>query len=247
MTDPLHGKAALVTGGSRGIGAAIAQRLAADGADVAITYARSPEAAQQVLAAIKAKGVRGEGIAADAADAAAMTALVPRVVERLGRLDILVNNAGIFFTGPLEQASDDEFRRMIDVNVRAVFLAGRGAARVMGPGGRIINVGSIAGERAPFPGLGLYSMSKFAVAGLTQAWARDLAPKQITVNCIQPGPIATDMNPADGPFADAQRQMVPLGRLGKPTEIAAIVAMLARPEASFITGATLNVDGGMLA
>lgn len=245
MSDSLSGKVALVTGGSRGIGAAIAERLAADGADVAITYAKSAQAAERVVAAVKARGVRGEALRADAADGEAASAAVPLVVERLGRLDILVNNAGIFFTGPVESSSDEEFERMVNVNVRAVFLAGRAAARVMAEGGRIVNIGSIVGETVPFPGIGLYAMSKFAVAGLTRAWARELAPKKITVNCVQPGPIDTDIIPRDPQFVETLRQMVPVGRFGQASEIADVVAMLAAPASAFITGATINVDGGV--
>jgi 3-oxoacyl-[acyl-carrier protein] reductase len=248
MTGRLTGKVALVTGGSRGIGAAIAERLAADGADVAITYSSSPEAAERVVAAIRQNaGVRAEAIRADAADPAAVKGVVPAVVERFGRLDILVNNAGVWVQNVLTEATDEEFDRVVDVNVRAVFLTAREAARVMQPGGRIINIGSILGERVVFPGISLYSMSKFAVAGLTRGWARDLGPRGITVNCIQPGPIDTDMNPATGDFAAVQRQGTALGRYGEPTEIAASVSFLASPEASNVTGATITVDGGTIA
>ncbi|HEY0523400.1 MAG TPA: 3-oxoacyl-ACP reductase family protein [Stellaceae bacterium] len=248
MVGRLTGKVALVTGGSRGIGAAIAERLAADGADVAISYSSSSESAERVVAGIRrSAGVRAEAFHADAADPAAVKALVPAVVEQFGRLDILVNNAGIWQQNILTEATEEEFDRIVGVNVRAVFLAAREAARVMQPGGRIINIGSVLGERVPFPGVGLYSMSKFAVAGLTRAWARDLGPRGITVNCIQPGPVDTEMNPATGDFAAVQRQGTALDRYGRADEIAAAASFLASPEATYVTGATINVDGGTIA
>ena len=207
MNGSLHGKVALVTGGSRGIGAAIAERL---GADVAITYVKSHEAAQRVVATIKGKGVRGEVFQFDAADAKAVAAVVPQVVKNFGRLDILVNNAAIFFAGPLENSSDEEFERMINVNVRAVFFMGRAAARVMGSGSRIINIGATSVNRVPSPGISLIVMTKSAVAGLTRAWARELASRQITVNCIHPGPTETDaLLGADPKFLEELRQMMP--------------------------------------
>lgn len=171
--------------------------------------------------------------------------MVPQVVARLGRLDILVNNAAVFFTKPLENTSDEEFERMVNVNVRAVFFAGRAAARVMSPGGRIINIGAVSADHAPAPGLSLIAMTKSAVAGLTRAWARELAPRQITVNCVQPGPIETEaLLGADPKFLEELRQMMPVGRVGQPSEIADVVALLAAPASGFITGTTINVDGG---
>ena len=245
MNGSLRGKVALVTGGSRGIGAAIAERLAADGADVAITYVQSHEAAQRVVATIKGKGVRGEAFQFDAADAKAVAAVVPQVVKNFGRLDILVNNAAIFFAGPLENSSDEEFERMINVNVRAVFFMGRAAARVMGSGSRIINIGATSVNRVPSPGISLIVMTKSAVAGLSRAWAREFASRQITVNCIHPGPTETDaLLGADPKFLEELRQMMPVGRVGQPSEIADVVALLAAPTSGFITGATINVDGG---
>ena len=240
----LQGKTALVTGGGRGIGAAIARRLAADGANVAITYSRSGEAAETVAAACREKGVEVETVQADSGNAKDAAGLVDKVVERFGRLDILVNNAAVLSSASLEETTDEDFDRAMNVNVRGVFVVSRSAARVMGEGSRIINIGSIFGESMPLANLGLYTMSKFAIAGLTRAWARDLGPRGITVNCVQPGPIDTDMNPAQGPFADILTPRTALGRYGKPEEIADLVAFLAGPQSSYLTGSCLNADGG---
>ena len=240
----LQGKTALVTGGGRGIGASIARRLAADGANMAITYSQSAEAAETVAAACREKGVEAEAMPADSGNAKDVAGLVDKVVERFGRLDIMVNNAGVLSSASLEETTDEEFDRAMNVNVRGVFVVSRSADRVMGEGGRIINIGSIFGESMPLANLGLYTMSKFAVAGLTRAWARDLGPQGITVNCVQPGPIDTDMNPAQGPFADLLTPRTALGRYGKPDEIAELVAFLAGPQSSYLTGACINADGG---
>lgn len=232
----LEGRVALITGGSRGIGAAVARRLAEAGANVAVTYVDSTEAAERVAA---------EAIRADCADVGEIASLVEKVVERFGRLDVLVNNAGTTPVGMLEESTDEDFDRTVDVNIRAVFLAAREAAKVMEPGGRIVNIGSVWGELVPMAGLGLYAMSKFAVVGMTRAWARDLGPKGITVNCVQPGPTDTDMNPADGPWSEGITPLTALGRYGQPKEIAELVAFLSGPQSSYLTGAMINADGGL--
>lgn len=246
-STPLAGKVALVTGGSRSIGAAIARRLAADGAAVALTYSASPAQADAVVQAIEQAGGTALAIRADAADAAAVRAAVEQTVQTFGRLDILVNNAGIGIVKPIDEFTLEDFDRAVDVNVKGLFVATQEAQRHMGAGGRIVNIGSINSERVPFAGAALYVMTKSAVAGLTKALSRDLGPRGITINNVMPGPTDTDMNPAQGAFADQMRTHVALQRYAQGDEIADVVAYLAGPGSSYITGASLAVDGGYAA
>jgi NAD(P)-dependent dehydrogenase (short-subunit alcohol dehydrogenase family) len=233
-----------VTGGSRGIGAAIARRLAADGADVAITYQRSAEAAEKLAAEIRATGRKAVAIAADSADSRSGDAAVAATVAALGGLDILVNNAGIFEGGKLEEMSLADIERSIAVNVTAVALASRAAIPHFGPGSRIINIGSCLASHVPGPGMSIYAMTKAALVGLTKGLARDLGASGTTVNIVHPGPTDTDMNPADSERADGQRQAMALGHYGTADDVAASVAFLASDDARQITGAELAVDGG---
>lgn len=244
MNNNLDGKVALVTGGSRGIGAAVALRLAEDGADVAFTYQQNTERADAVVDQIKSIGRRALAIQADSADIAAVTAAVDRAATEFGRLDILVNNAGVYLTGPLAELGLEEFESTVAVNVRAPFAASKAAVDHMAGGGRIVNIGSNTAERVVFPGFALYSMSKTALIGLTKGLARELGPRGITVNMVNPGPTDTDLNPADGPHAGMIRDFTALGRYGTPAEIAAAVAYLTGNDGQYVTGAMLNVDGG---
>ncbi|MGW6733733.1 SDR family oxidoreductase [Streptomyces sp. NPDC055013] len=240
--ETLHGKVALVTGAGRGIGAATALRLARDGADVAVTYVNGKEAAEEVVRAVEALGRRAVALRADSADAAEAAGAVERTVEELGGLDVLVNNAGVGVLGPLEGLSLADVDRVLAVNVRGVFLTSQAAAARMGAGGRIITIGSCMVQRVPGPGGTLYATSKSALIGLTKALARELGPRGITANVIHPGPIDTDMNPADGPYASDQAALTALGRFGTADEVASMVAYLAG--ADYVTGTEFAVDGG---
>jgi 3-oxoacyl-[acyl-carrier protein] reductase len=239
----LNKKVALVTGGSRGIGAAIAKRLAADGASVAITYAKDANAASAVVKAIERDGGRAIAIQADAANIEAVKGAVEKVFATFGRLDVLVNNAGTAIPKPFEETTLEEMDRVIDINVRGVFVTTQAALRHMNDGGRIINIGSAVGERVQVPGLVPYSATKGAVKIFTQALSRELGSRNI--NNVQPGPIDTDLNPAAGDWAVPQKALTALDRYGRVDDIASMVAFVAGPEASYITGANLTVDGGM--
>jgi NAD(P)-dependent dehydrogenase (short-subunit alcohol dehydrogenase family) len=243
----LSGKVALVTGGSRGIGAAIAQRLAHDGADVAFTYVTAADKAQAVAKQIDADGGRVLVIQADNADPGAVTGAVEQTVREFGRLDILVNNAGIVIDGPLEEMTVEHADRLWAVDVRAVFAASQAAARHMSAGGRIITIGSALAERVPVPGLTLYAMVKSALTGLTKGLARDLGPRGITATVVHGGLIDTDMNPANGPAAAFLSTVPALGHYGTAGDIAATVAHLAGDGGRYVTGTAITVDGGFAA
>jgi 3-oxoacyl-[acyl-carrier protein] reductase len=242
MTKKLIGKVALVTGGSRGIGAAIVKRLAEEGAQVAFTYSSSKEAADKLTAEV---GGKTTAYQADADAPDKLPQLAAKVLKDFGKIDILVNNAGIMEgTGLIGEIDPAGYQKQMRVNVDAVFTLTNEVVKTMEPGSRIINISSILGERAIMQGISSYNASKFAVLGQTRSWARDLAPKNILVNAVLPGPIDTELNPGDGPNAEGQRAMIPMGRYGKPEEIAGAVAFFAGPDATFITGAELAVDGG---
>ena len=245
MSKTLEGKIALVTGGSRGIGAAIAKRLGAEGANVAITYTKGADAAALVVKEIESAGREAIAIQADAADADAGKAAVEKTVARFGRLDVLVNNAGTAIPKSFEETTLEEMDRVIDINVRGPLVATQAALKHMKPGGRIIMIGSSVGERVMVPGLVPYSATKGAVKMFTQGLSREVGSRGITVNNVQPGPIDTDLNPAAGDWAVPQKAATALDRYGRVEEIAAMVAFVAGPESSYITGANLTVDGGM--
>jgi 3-oxoacyl-[acyl-carrier protein] reductase len=245
MSNNLEGKIALITGGSRGIGAAIAKRLAADGADVAITYTKGADAAASVVKEIEGAGRKAIAIQADATDADAVEAAVEKVVETFGRLDVLVNNAGTAIPKRFEETTLEELDRVIDINVRGTLVATQAALKHMKSGGRIIMIGSAAGERVLVPGLVPYSATKGAVKIFSQGLSREVASRGITVNNVQPGPIDTDLNPAAGDWAIPQKAATALNRYGHAEEVAALVAFVAGPESSYITGSNLTVDGGM--
>jgi 3-oxoacyl-[acyl-carrier protein] reductase len=240
----LAGKVALVTGGSRGIGAAIAKRLATDGAKVAITYAKGEDAAAALVKAIEGEGGKAIAIRADAADANAVQNAVARTVSTFGRLDVLVNNAGTVIPEKVEETSLENFDRVFATNVRGTFVATQAALKYMKTGGRIIMIGSCVGEHVMIPGMAPYSATKGAVKMFTQGLARELGARGITVNNVQPGPIDTDLNPAGGEWALGQKAVVPLDRYGHADEVAALVAFVAGPESSYVNGASLTVDGG---
>ena len=244
MSQSLQGKRALVTGGSRGIGAAIVQRLARDGADVAFTYVTPSAQVDQTAKAVAAAGRRAIPLAADSANPLALAQAVDQAASGLGGLDILVNNAGVALVAPIEQFRLEDFDRTVAINIRAVFVAIQASLKHMPNGGRIVNIGSCNAERMPFPGGCVYAMSKAALVGLVKGLARDLGPRAITVNNVEPGPTDTDMNPANGPSADFLRPIMALGRYGRPEEVAAMVAYVVGPEAGWVTGASLDIDGG---
>src|SRR6202047_2165982 len=244
MSKKLEGKIALITGGSRGIGAAIAKRLAADGAKVAITYTKGADAAASVVKEIEGAGGKAIAIQADAADADAGKAAVEKTVATFGRLDVLVNNAGTAIPKTFEETTLEEMDRVLDINVRGVFIATQAALKHMKSGSRIIMVGSAVGERVLVPGLVPYSGTKGAVKIFTQALSREVGSRGITVNNVQPGPIDTDLNPAASDWAVPQKAATALDRYGHVDEVAALVAFVASPESSYITGANLTVDGG---
>jgi len=249
MEKRLQNKIALITGGSRGIGAAIAKRFAKEGCHIAISFTESKEKALSLMNELKKEGVQTLAIQADQADPQQAANLSKKVGEHFGKIDILVNNAGVYAGGSIDDPNldFDKISRLLAVNVGGVFATTHAAIPFIKGGGRIIIIGSINGERMTVPGGADYAATKAALVGYTHGWARDLGPKNITVNLVQPGPIDTDMNPDNTPYAEMIKKSVALGRYGKPEEIATAVAFLASQEASYITGATLTIDGGFLA
>lgn len=240
----LTGKVALITGGSRGIGAAIARRLAADGADIAFTYAQSEHQAHEVTSEITAFGGNAIAIRADNRSAEALESAVKEVIATYGGIDILINNAGIFPFGAITECQLDDIDSILAINVRAPLVATKAAAVRMREGGRIITIGSNLATRVPWPGISLYSMSKAALVGFTKGAARDLGSRDITVNIVHPGSTDTDMNPANGEMSDFQRAAMAIPRYNEPSDIAGLVAWIAGPESRSVTGAEFTIDGG---
>ena len=240
----LSGRRALVTGGSRGIGAEIVRRLATDGASVAFSYSTSATAADELVAEVTANGGNAVGIQADAADPDQIASAVHRAIGELGGLDVLVNNAGAAHFEPIDQFDRNQFDRLLAINVGGVFWAVRHAVAHLGDGARIINIGSINADRVPGPGFSAYALTKGAVSSFTRALARELGPRGITVNNVQPGPIDTDMNPDDGELAESLKKVGVLGRYGHTSDVAAVVSFLAGAQSGYVTGANINVDGG---
>jgi 3-oxoacyl-[acyl-carrier protein] reductase len=241
----LKGKVAFITGGSRGIGAGIAKRLAAEGADIVFTHSGKNEPkADEILSAIHANGVKGLALVADNEDPKALTNALENTIRKFGAIDILVNNAGIGIMKPMNEHTLDEFDKLVNVHIKAVFVASQFVARHMKSGSRIITIGSNLAERVSAAGASLYAMSKSALSGLTKGMARDLGSKNITVNLIQPGPVDTEMNPADGEFAPYQKSLTALNRYGNVEEIGGLVAYLANEESQYITGTAITIDGG---
>ncbi|ANI42875.1 3-oxoacyl-ACP reductase family protein [Mycolicibacterium vaccae] len=243
-TAPLTGRRALVTGGSRGIGAQIVRRLTADGAAVAFTYSASAANADKLVAELTADGATVVAIQADAADPTQSADAVEQAVTALGGLDVVVNNAAVAHLAPIDEFPAEEFDRLVAINIGSVYWTTRTAVKHLGEGARIINIGSINADRIPGPGLSVYGMTKGAVQSFTRGLARDLGPRGITVNNVQPGPIDTDANPDQGDFAESLKQVTVQGRYGHTTDVASLVSFLAGPESGYITGAHLNVDGG---
>jgi 3-oxoacyl-[acyl-carrier protein] reductase len=247
MSNSLQEKIALVTGGSRGIGAAIAKKLAENGATVAITYTSSSDKAAEIVADIKKAGGNALAIQADAGDATAIKNAVAQIATTFGKIDIVVNNAGLGKMAMVQDVQLEDFDRMVAVNIKGVFVTIQESLKHMTKGGRIINIGSMMSDLSLFPSASVYTMTKGAVAGLTRSLARDLAPLDITVNNVQPGPIDTDMNPANGPSSGMLTSLIPMGRYGEGKDISNLVAFLASPEAGFITGSNIHIDGGITA
>lgn len=242
-TNSLEGKSAFVTGGSRGIGAGIVRALSAAGASVTFTYASSADAANAIVDELRAAGRRAHAVRADSADAGALASAIDDAARDSGRLDILVNSAGVLHHAPIGDTSLEDFDTSFDINVRAVFVAAKTAAKHMGEGGSIVNIGSMAADRAGLEGTAIYAATKGAVQAMTRGLARDLGPRGITVNNVQPGPITTDMTTG---YADMLTPMIPVGRLGSPEEVGALVAYLAGPNARYINGASITIDGGFV-